>query len=579
MEEQQRVNLNTELAGIRYRSYPEIFGKFRELSERYGDLPPSALIGAFGSAMGIGGIGNMYTPDPYIQNNRIKGIATRPANYTKDEVGKFIQNPDTNEKQLRAVEKALEYSSYPLFHTRVLYQNLLTYHSYVAPHLSDRDDAKKDDFWREWKLVEKLRCSINPKEKAHEFAGLALQQGKIFVHPRVSVDKPHNQVNYAFLQQLPTDWCKIVGYNNISKYTVAFNLMYFCEMGTTWEQFGDLFRPYIGDFLDAVTPAPTISGKKIVYAKKSRLDLAKVKKAARNDVDAYKQNGRWFYWVTLPVDAVFPMEIDDTDRNVIPPFTGLFIDMIQLSQMEQLQLDLLASPLVSLLHGEIPYWDNSPTNDADQYKLSNAGMLLFESLWYQMLARNNTNGIGLFMAPLENMKLESLAEAPSAIEIVSTGYTDTMAKAGLTALIPTSDEARAGAVQVSLLIESQFSKSIYTCFERMTNAIIERLNLRYEWRFHMFGDLATDEKREKTLKEEMTLGILPSVLEYNAMHDRSLLDDIAWSDAVVESDLMRRRIPLVSSFNQSAKTVGRPPSEGVTSDGQEQDVDGNANGN
>ena len=61
---------------------------------------------------------------------------------------------------------------------------------------------------------------------------------------------------------------------------------------------------------------------------------------------------------------------------------------------------------------------------------------------------------------------------------------------------------------------------------------------------------------------------------YNALRDRSILDDMAISDAVMESDLMSRRIPLVTSYNQSAQTVGRPPSEGVTSEGQEGDLDG-----
>ena len=276
------------------------------------------------------------------------------------------------------------------------------------------------------------------------------------------------------------------------------------------------------------------------------------------------------------------MEIDDTEDNVLPPFTGLFLDMIQLSEMEQIQLEILQNPLVSILTGEMETWNERNNNSADEYKISDAGRRFFLDLWYEMLALNNTSGIGLYAAPFKNMRLETLDEAPNAINIVSQGYQDAMAKAGLTALIPVSDEARAGAVNVSLAIESRFAEAIYTCFERMMNVIIARLNLNYEWRFKMFGSLAEDEKREKTLKEEMTLGILPSVLEYNAMHGRSLLDDIAISDAVAESKLLDRRIPLVSGFNQSAKVDGRPPMGGrpesedaASSDGHEQDADAN----
>ena len=561
-----------ELNALRFSSFPEIFSAMRDMAAKYGDLPMDALIGAFSKTMGGYGYAG---GDPYTQNRRIKGISTRPANYSKNEIAQMIQSVSTNEQPLRAVEAALEYSAYPLFHTRTMYQNLLTYHSYVAPNMTDREEAKRDDFWREWKLLEKLRKKLNPKDTCHMICGQALSQGKVFYHPRIRVDKSHNKIDHAFLQQLPSDFVKIVGFNNVSKYTVAFNLMYFMTPGTDYRQFGTLFAPYIGDFFDALI-IPDGVGKKVVYA---AVDLDKVQKNADPRVEAYFQSGRWCYWVTLPVDEVFAFEIDDTDRNVVPPFVGLFIDFIQLAQLEAIQLELIQSPLVSILHGEIPYWDDRQAQGNDQYKLSNAGILLFESMWYQMLQQANTSGIGLFAAPFENMKLESLAEAPSAMDIVTKGYTDTMAQAGLTALIPTSSDSRAGAVNVSYQIESQFAKPIYRCYERMMESVIERLNLNYDWEFRMWGDLASDAETEKTLKEQMTLGLLPAAIEWNSLHDRSILDDIAWSDAVLESDLMERRLPLISSFNAKQSDSGLPPkggrpkSDGVTSEGQEQDID------
>lgn len=71
-------------------------------------------------------------------------------------------------------------------------------------------------------------------------AGQALQEGKVFYHPRVKVDKSHNQVDYAFMQQMPSDWVKIVGFNNVSKYTVSFNLFYFLQPGTAQSSSGNL---------------------------------------------------------------------------------------------------------------------------------------------------------------------------------------------------------------------------------------------------------------------------------------------------------------------------------------------------
>lgn len=581
-------NLTEELRSVQFASFPEIFRKFKTLSDRYGGMSTEHLVSAFTRVTGR----TFEANNPYIQNRRVKQISSLPANYTKEKVGEMLTSPDSNELGLRQVEHGLEFTAYPLLHTRKVYQDLMTYHSYVAPQFCERGDEKKPAFWREWRLLEKLRRELDPKAWAHQIAGQALQEGKVFYHPRVSVDKTHNRVKYAFLQQIPSDWTKIVGFNNVSKYTVAFNLFYFLQPGTDPLQFGDLFQPYLRDFQEIVSPREERGGKGVVYASKASVDFARYNEMRsrgplRGEPDCYCQNGTWFYWVTLPADQVFPFEVDDAARTVVSPFTGLFLSLIQLAQYEQIQLELVQNPLISLVTGEIPYRNDSEASASDPYKLSNAGRQFFEALWYQMLSANNTSGIGLYMAPLENMTLHTLAEAPSAMEISSNGYGYTMAKAGLSAIIPTAEDPRAGTAQISLEIESKFAQGIYQGFERMMKSIYRKLNLSFDWSFKMFGDIATDKNLEESLRKDMTLGILPSTMKYLALHDMSLLDDLCISSAIMESGVLDKRLPLVSSYSakqsesslppQAAHNLnpgGRPGSDGeVTSEGQEQDID------
>lgn len=564
-------NLTKEITALRYDSFPEIFKKMRSLSAQYGNMPTDLLLKSFRTSLGGYNVG---FSNPYIQNRRVKAISTLPKDYSKDKVAEMLTAPNSNEVGLRAVEHALEYTAYPLFHTRKTYQELLTYHNYTSPYLVDKKDTQDDYFWREWKLLEKLRTEFDITHFAHEVAGQALQEGKVFYYARYSVDKSHNKINYAFMQQLPSDWIKIVGFNNKSKYTLAFNMMYFAEYGTDINQYGDLFKPFAGDFVSVLT-------------KNNAIDLEKVKKlqSTVGDIDAYYENNKWYYWVILPMTEVFTFEIDDVSRTVVSPFTGLFLDMIQLAQLEQIQLELVQNPLISVLTGEIPYSDNKETRTEDDYKLSNAGREMFEALWYEMLMANNTNGIGLYAAPFKDMTLHSLQESPSAMNIVSQGYQDTMAKAGLSAIVPTQADARAGAVNVSLAIESKFATSIYTCVEKMMNTIIEKLNLKYDFRFHIFGTLATDKDDEETCRKDLTLGYLSSHPRYLALHDMSVFEDIAISSAIVESGVLDYRIPLVTSYSAKSETpmppnpngddngAGRPPSEDISSDGNEGDAD------
>lgn len=556
-------NLTTELRGLSNATYPEIFKRFQALSEEYGDMPAGALASAFSRVSASYANRN----NPYIQNRRVQAISSLPKDYSKNRVAEMLTNPMGNEQGLRQVEHGLEFTAYPLFHTRKMYQDLLTYHSYIAPEFNDKDTAKNDEFWREWKLLEKLRRKLDPKATAHKLAGQAVQEGKVFYYPRVSVDKPHNKVNYGFMQQLPSDWVKIVGFNSVSKYTVAFNMMYFTQPGTDPLQFGDLFKPY-WDIFSRVTErrAPKGTGTRFVYAEKSRVDMELLAEIRRRGgfgegeaPDVYYQNGQYFYWVTLPVDSVYPFEIDDAQTAVVSPLTGLFLSFIQIAQYEQIQLELVQNPLISLLTGEIEFADDNNRNLSDAYKLSNAGWELFRARFYDMLSENNTSGIGWYAAPLKNMSLHQLAEAPSATKISSAGYGYTMAKAGLSALIPTSDEPRAGVANISLQIESRFAEQIYRCYERMMRGIMDGLNLKYSWRFTLFGNIAEDEKTFENARQGMTLGILPQTMIYMAMLDMSVIDDLAMSFAIKESGIMDMRLPLVTSYNAKQGESGLPP--------------------
>lgn len=571
----------SELNKLQYAAFPQIFEKLRTMAAENQGMPMSAISTAFaGINAGRYGMAN-----PYIQNRRVKQISSLPVNFTKDKVGEMLTAPYDSEQPLRQVSHILEYTAYPLFHIRKTYQNLLTYHSYVMPRMVSGEDTKKDDFLREWKLTEKLREEFKPKENAHQIVGQVGVEGKVFYYPRYSVDKSHNKVNYAFMQQLPSDWTKITGYNNVSKYTVAFNMMYFLQPGCVPEQFGELFLPYLYDF-GSVVQKPEGTGTSVVFAQKTRIDMQKFQRIqAMGDMpgtpDVYYQNGRWYYWVYLPVDSVFPFEADDVSRTAISPFAGLFLNMIQLAQMEQIQLELIQNPLVSLLHGEIPYRDDKAASSEDQYKLSNAGRLLFEAIWYDMLQMNSTSGIGLYAAPFVNMKLESLSEAPSAMDIVKQGYSDTMSQAGMGAIIPLGDDPKAGTAQISLQIESKFMQTVYRDFERMMNAIIKKLNLKYDWKFVMFGDIAEDEKTLERCMNGMEHGILPDTILYNALLDRSMLDDLCLSDAVYNSGILDKRLPLVTAYNMKQdssglppQSPGRPKGDGtVTADGSETMID------
>ena len=565
-----------------YHSYSETF---RELAKRNRDLPIENVVAAFGRVRSSG-----FTADPYVQNRRVKAVSSLPVDYSYDKVAEMLTKPNDNEQPLREVSHVLEATVAPYWKIRKTYQDLMTYRWYTCPaNIETTDEAKTKDFKRELMLTEKIAKAARIDEKAHEIMGQCVQEGKVFYTMRYEVDRTHNNVNYAFMQQLPQDWVKIVGYNNISKYTVAFNMMYFMEPGTTTEFFGGLFDRYWDDFADVANVLPMKNkNKKFVFGQRNNESYTdKIKRITRDnpDLNIYFSLGRWYYWVMLPVDKVWTFEVDDVSRNVEPPLTGLFLALVNIAKYEQIQLSLVQNPLVSLVLAEIPYRDDPAATIDDAYRLSPTGRTLFETYWYQMLADTNTTGVGFYSGPFKNMHLEQLAEAPSATEISSNGYKYAVQKSGI-GIIPATDDLRAGMIQVSFNIESHFGEIIYRQIENMMNYVYFDIGLKYDWRFHMFGNLYDDERRIKELKDGMTLGILSSTLEYLALMGKRITEDISIGHMIMGSGVMDLRIPLISSYSAKQSESGLPPqaagagdlggrprTDDVWTEGKEQDLD------
>jgi hypothetical protein len=566
-----------------YSSYSDTF---RELANQYKDMPIDNVIAAFGRTSASAG----FTANPYVQNRRVKAISSLPVEYKYDKVADMITKPNENELPLRQVSHVLESTVAPYWKIRKTYQDLMTYRLYTCPaDIETTDEAKTKEFKRELLLTEKIAKAAKIEEKAHEIVGQCVQEGKVFYTMRYEVDKTHNNVNYAFMQQLPQDWIKIVGYNNISKYTVAFNMMYFMEPGTTTDFFGGLFDRYWEDFADVASSIPTKNkNKKFIFAKRSDESYTeKIQRVSKDNpgLNIYLSCGRWYYWVMLTVDKVWCFEVDDVSRNVEPPLTGLFLALVNIAKYEQIQLSLVQNPLVSLVLAEIPYRDDPSATIDDAYRLSPSGRTLFETYWYQMLADTNTTGVGFYSGPFKNMHLEQLSEAPNATEISSNGYKYAIQKSGI-GIIPTSDDMRAGMIQICFNIECHFAEIVYRQIENMMNYVYFDLGFKYDWRFHMFGNLYDDEKRIKEAKDGMTLGILSSTLEYLALMGKRISEDISISHMVLGSGVMDMRIPLISTYSAKQSESGLPPQAGgagdlggrprsdeIESEGKEQDFD------
>ena len=513
---------------------------------------------AYRSFLRAGGMGFLNMPD--VQNMRVRNMTTRPANYSKDQIAEFVSNPDESDRELRAVSSSLAWSTKTYDLLLSTYPDMMQFYWYITAGWTE-DKPDKELRMREWRLGYKIAEEMHIAAKAHEINGLCMKYGKVFYTPQISVDKSHNKVNFAFLQQLPTDWCKIVGWNNgPGKYTVEFNLMYFAMPGTDWRQYGNLFRPYMETWESVIET----KSKTVYNTTKPKINDEKAKANGIQFTAGHPEweivGGEWMYWVTLPAEDVIVFEIDDRTAIAAPPTTGLMVSMTQIPNYEAAQLEIVLNPLTSVLTGSLETQDTKGlAPDADPVRVSPTVRKMFELLWYQMLEQNNTSGIGLFLAPANDMKLQTLSDTVSNTNITSTALSDQIVKAGLPAVIPTTNDPKVGVAQISAAIHANYSRTIYWGIERAMNWIFDNLHMRTPLRFHMFGNVFDREKDLENARKGMTLGILNDTLRYDAMCGISPFEDIAVSEMVQECGVLDNRIPLVTTYTAKQSESGLPP--------------------
>lgn len=521
-------------------------------------------------------MGRYWANQPNIQNARVKAINPLPADVTKEELGDFLRNPQNNELALQQVSEGLKWTNYSWFKTVKSYADMLAWHSYAVPQHLTNDEARSDSFKREYRLVDKLRKAAQLRATGHKIAAQALSQGKVFYIPRYSVDKSHNAVNTFFMQELPKAWTTIIGLNNISTYTVSFNLMYFLTPGTDYRQFGDLFAPYMDDFNAVLVEETKAVKEKYIYAKKTDNAVPyKVKgreytlypnhlnRDGEGNPRMFMQNGRWYYYISLPIDRVWTFEIDDASAIVASPFAGLMQTYAQQSDYEAAQLSLIMNPLIKIFTGEIPYTKADSATEEDSFRLSVEMRAVFEAFWNQMMAANQTAGTAFYTAPVENIKSHDYAESANANSISQSFLNYGVSKSGLSSLVATTPDPKQGFQEYAAKLESKFAQCVYRGFEKMLNYLLSTLNLNYEWTVHIFGDIYSDATVRVNALKELDKGDLSQYFILAALDDVSVLDKVTMNKIVKESGLLELLQVPQSAYTQSNKSQPKSDTGGA----------------
>ena len=544
-------------------SYSAVIERLNGIMGQYSSLPIDSVYSAFGRALGF------WANQPNIQNNRIKALNPLPCDYSKEDLNVFLTHPQDSEYELQQVGEGLKWTNYSWFKLNKSYADMLQLHALALPQHATADEIKSDSFKREARLVHKVIKALMPKQTGRKAANQAGLQGKVFKLPRYSVDKSHNKVNYFFVQDLPKRWCTIIGQNNISEWTLSFNLMYFMQPGTDYRQFGDLFEPYMSDFNAWATADQRKAFKsKFVYASRNNATGR-----FEYEAKAWQQNGTWFYYVSLPIDRVWTFDIDNSTAIVASPFSGLMQNFSQQADREAAELSLILNPIMKLVTGEMPYYESNSAKDDDGYRLSLGGRALFEALFNQLMAQNNTAGTCLYSAPLKNIHAWDYPEATHATSVSNSYLVYGMNKTGMNALIPVTENPHQGVAEYSAKLEAQFDHNIYLSFNRMVNYILGTLNLNWEWEVKFWGDIYSDDAVRAFALKLIDKGDLWGWYLLCSLDDISIYERVNANEMVKASNFMNTLEVPQTAYTQSSKSQPQSDTGGAPEKSESDRID------
>ena len=268
--------------------------------------------------------------------------------YTKDQIATFIQDPSTNEQQLRAAVVNLYHAS-SHFRRLIKYFAGLTNWSYVVSPINVSEQTDVAKLKEDYQKTVELLSGTNIRSQGAEAITVALREDSYFATAIISND------NVISLQQLDSNYCKIASSED-NVFNVSFDFSYFDtspdDLQLYPKEFTTKYRKYQSDSqnkwieLDSPTSFaikcnsdfPTYSVPPFVGVLREVYDLEDYKalKLSKTELENYavlvleneKKDGKW----TLPLTQA--VEFANNLGNAVPEQVGVIATPMKVDKID-----------------------------------------------------------------------------------------------------------------------------------------------------------------------------------------------------------------------------------------------------
>lgn len=402
-------------------------------------------------------------------------------------------------------------------------------YTFVCTNAYDEKDYKSEEYKEDLKAVKQFLAHFNPQAQFISVHRRTLKTDAYFGVFRTDYE------NFSF-QELPYDYCKIVGRNPDWGYIFDFDMEWFLHQGLSINQypsaFKRLWRNAFGGNVDITDYNPANPLK--------------------------NRNGSFSLWAQtspLPSEGNFVCFKFNSDIFATIPFlTTLFGDAANKDLVRALQNDAYIIASQKILIGLIPLLKEQKSGAVrDAVAISPKTMGAFLGLLKQGLS----NAVKISGVPFSDVK--DISFSLPTTNMYDQYNASEASNAGATSrFVYTSDKLSAAEVKYNALIDQMISEQVYPQYSVWLSTMINGLTKKYKFAFTFVG---TRFDREERLNQAEKLA------------NRGIFIDQLYASAIGKNKFELEALMLMSKHSSFYDLLRLPPNANTKSLGGE-DVDG-----
>lgn len=428
----------------------------------------------------------------------------RPRKHTREQIRRYVNDPNKYEQQLREVSLYLYVASPHYMRLINYFYSMLTLDYVVIPYSLDKERLNYDRFIKSYKNVVDYIEAYNIKHTFSKVLFSLLLTGVYYGYERWVKDS-------FVLQNLPTEYCKITGIED-GIFTFSMDMRYFDKNKIDPNDFGDEIN--------------------------SLYDKYKSTKEPWQQINA--ENGVCFtFFPNLPWQ--------------VPPFAGIYEDIMDIDDFKDLYKSKQKIDNFKLIQQKIPFKDK-PTSERD-FLISLDSVKVFHNNIKKVLP----DGVGLVSSPMELKEINFEQKKDFIYESTVKAQENLFDAAGISKGLFNSDHNNAVSINRGINVDEAFVFPLLHQFERFFKYRLKRFNTnQYKFKLH-FPPITVfnwKEKYDQYLKAAQ-YGFPKSFVAAALGYSVSDLEGLNFFENEC-LELVDKMIPVSSAHTSSNRERGRP---------------------